>query len=60
MILLSLASRQIWPQVLLVAHLKPERLILLHSADPAESKGPAQRLKRFLDQSGLVPPGQTK
>jgi hypothetical protein len=60
MILLSLASRQIWPQVLAVAHLKPARLILLHSDDAAESKGPAQRLKRFFDDSGLVPKGGTR
>jgi len=60
MILLSLASKQIWPQVLAVAHLKPERLFLLHSEDQAESKGPAQRLKRFFDDSGLVPKGGTR
>jgi len=60
MILLSLASRQIWPQVLAVSHLKPERVLLLHSIDPKESKGPAQRLKRFFDDSGLVPKGGTK
>jgi hypothetical protein len=60
MILLSLASRQIWPQVLAVAHLKPARLILLHSDDAAESKGPAQRLKRFFDDCGLVPKGGTR
>ena len=60
LILLSLASKQIWPQVLTVAHLKPEQLILLHSEDAAESKGPAQRLKRFFDHSGLVPKGGTR
>ena len=60
MILLSLASRQIWPHVLAVAHLKPERVFLLHSDDPAESRGPAQRLKRFFDDSGLVPKGATR
>ncbi len=59
MILLSLASKQIWPQVLTVAHLKPEKLFLLHSEDAGESKGPAQRLKRFFDNSGLVPKGST-
>jgi len=41
MILLSLASKQIWPQVLAVAHLKPERFFLLHSDDLVGSKGPA-------------------
>ena len=57
MTLLTLASKQIWPQVLAVARLKPKRLFLLHSADAAESKGPAQRLKRLFDKSGLVPQG---
>ncbi len=60
MTLLTLASKQIWPQVLAVAHLKPERVILLHSGDVTESKGPAQRLKRFFDESGLVPRGGTR
>jgi hypothetical protein len=60
MILLSLASKQIWPQVLAVALLKPDRLFLLHSEDPKESKDPAQRLKRFFDGSGLVPKGGTR
>lgn len=57
--LLSLASRQIWPHVLLVAHLKPQRLFLLHSENTAESRTPAQRLKRFFDQSNLVAKGNT-
>ena len=43
-ILLSLASKQIWPQVLAVAHLKPARVFLLHSEDAAESKGPPNAL----------------
>lgn len=60
MILLALASRQIWPHVLAVTHLKPERLFLLHSDDPVESQGPAQRLKRFFDKTQLVPPGGTR
>lgn len=60
MTLLSLASKQIWPQVLAVAHLKPNRVFLLHSEDVAESRGPAQRLKRFFDDSGLVPKGSTR
>ena len=59
-ILLSLASKQIWPQVLAVAALKPERVFLLHSEDPTESRGPAQRLKRFFDDCGLVPKGATR
>ncbi|MBK9138140.1 MAG: DUF1887 family protein [Verrucomicrobia bacterium] len=58
--LLSLASKQIWPQVLAAAHLKPAQFFLLHSEDLAESRGPAQRLKRFFDNSGLVPKGGTR
>ena len=34
-------------------HLRLKRVIL-HSEDVTESKGPAQRLKRFFDESGLV------
>lgn len=59
MILLTLASKQIWPQVLAVAHLKPNHLFLLHTNHATESQGPAQRLKRFFDDSGLVPKGST-
>ncbi|HYT61837.1 MAG TPA: hypothetical protein VEL06_16785 [Haliangiales bacterium] len=59
MTLLSLASKQIWPQVLAVAHLAPERVFLLHSEDAVESKGPAQRLKRLFDGNELVPRGAT-
>lgn len=56
---LSLASKQIWPQVLSVLHTHPRRLLLLHSEDARESKQPAQRLQRFFDKSGLVPSGGT-
>lgn len=59
MILLSLASKQIWPHVLAVSHLKPERVFLLHSDDPSESKGPAQRLQRLFGEACLVPEGGT-
>jgi len=58
--LLTLTSRQIWPQVLAVAHLRPDRVFLLHSEDVAESKTAAQRLKRFFDESGLVRKGGTR
>lgn len=58
--LLSLASRQIWPHVLTVAHLEPQRVVLLHSDDPQESKGPAQRLKRLFDKTELLPKGGTR
>src|SRR2546425_10184745 len=62
MTLLSLASKQIWPQVLSVAHLKPERVFLLHSEEASESKDPAQRLKRFFDDAEprLLPQGAAR
>src|SRR3989442_2351817 len=62
MTLLSLASMQIWPQVLSVAHLKPERVSLLHSEEASESKDPARRLKRFFDyaEPRLLPQGATR
>lgn len=50
MILISLASKQIWPHVLAVYHLKPEKLFLLHSDNPKESRLPAERLKKFFNQ----------
>jgi hypothetical protein len=52
MTLLSLASRQIWPQVLAVLHFRPQRLILLHSQNETESRGPAERLKEFFEKKG--------
>jgi len=60
MILLSLASKQIWPHVLTAAHLKPARLFLLHTEDTSESSDPARRLKRFFDNGDLVPKGNTR
>jgi hypothetical protein len=62
MTLLSLASKQIWPQVLAIAHLKPDRVFLLHSEEAGESKDPAQRLKRFFDDAepSLLPQGATR
>ncbi len=50
MTLLSLASRQIWPQVLAVQHMRPRKLVLLHSNEATESRLPAQRLKKFFDR----------
>lgn len=59
-LLLSLASRQAWPHILAVAHLKPERLMLLHSSDAEESRKPAERLKKFLEsRSFLLEKGHT-
>lgn len=60
MILLTLASKQIWPQVLAVAHLKPSQVFLLHTSDFGESEGPAERLKTLFDTARLVPRGGTK
>ena len=57
MTLLSLASRQIWPQVLAVLHFRPTRLVLFHSGEEGESKRPAERLKKFFEQSGLLSDG---
>jgi hypothetical protein len=51
--LLSLASKQIWPQVLAVLNLRPARLVLFHSNEKGESKGPAERLRDFF-QVGAV------
>jgi hypothetical protein len=54
--LLSLASKQIWPQVLSVLHVRPQRLILFHSAEEGESKRPAERLKEFFESSWKLTP----
>lgn len=60
-VMLSLASRQAWPHILAAAHFRPSRLVLLHSADPNESLRPAERLKRFFDETRtLVGPGGTE
>ena len=61
MTLVCLASRQVWPYILIAMHLKPSRLVLLHNQDTDESKRPAQRLKKLFDQQrNIVGPGQTK
>jgi hypothetical protein len=59
MTLLSLASKQSWPHILTVQHFQPSGLVLLHSDDVAESKQPAQRLKKFFDRQGALPKGAT-
>lgn len=56
--LISLVSRQIWPQVLAAAHFKPSRLFLLHSSAPDESAGPARRLKSFISRTNMIPGGK--
>lgn len=52
--LISFASRQIWPQVLSVLHYKPQHLLLFHTSEEHESKGPARRLLEFF-RSGATP-----
>lgn len=54
--LISFASRQIWPQVLSVLDQQPDRLLLFHSAEEAESKRPAQRLQELLATSAILHP----
>jgi hypothetical protein len=54
MTLLSLASKQIWPQVLAVLHCQPTRLVLLHTREQTESAGPACRLRELLIVQGLI------
>ncbi len=53
-VLVSLASRQVWPHVLVTAHIKPQRLVLLHSNIEEESKRPAQRLQKFLHKKAKL------
>ena len=60
-VLLSLASRQAWPHILAVAHVRPWKLVLLHSADENESRRPAERMKAFFDETqDLVGDGGTE
>ena len=47
--LFSLVSRQVWPHVLAVAHLRPKRLVLLHTDDREESRRPAERLRKYFN-----------
>jgi hypothetical protein len=57
MTLLTLVSRQIWPQVIAVAVEKPDTVILLHTDNGRESQRPAERLKHLLESEGLIRPG---
>ena len=45
--ILALASRQICPHVLTLAHYRPQRLVLQHSEEREESHEPAQRLQEL-------------
>ncbi len=53
-VMISIASKQVWPQILSVLHFKPQKLILLHSGDEQESKTPAFRLKAFFEKAKLL------
>lgn len=53
-VLLLLASRQAWPNIISVLHFAPETVVLLHTQNEDVSGGPALRLKRFLESSGLA------
>ncbi len=46
--LFTIVSGQVMPQIKTVTHLRPKRLVLLHSKAP-ESEGTASRLKTFFD-----------
>lgn len=54
--MISLVSRQIWPQILAVVRHKPviDRLVLLHTNDRQESAQPAERLKALFSRGGLL------
>lgn len=54
MTILSLASRETWPHILTAVHLKPQRVVLLHSNSPSESREPANRLAAFFEKTQLV------
>jgi hypothetical protein len=60
MTLISLASKQIWPQVLSVLHTRPAELILLHSSNEAESHGPAARLADFFVRVHVLSRGEVE
>jgi len=56
MTLLSLASKQIWPQVLGFLQLTPRpcRVVLFHTDEESESAGPARRIKELFITQGLL------
>lgn len=51
--LLSIVSKQIWPQLLPVLHFRPKQVILLHTDSASESKDPAGRLADFLKNNHI-------
>lgn len=48
--LITIASEQIWPQIIVVDQLKPKNLIILHSGDQKRSVSPANRLQAFVQR----------
>ena len=54
--LFSLASKQIWPQVLgfLQLNPRPDRLVLFHTNEETESAIPARRLKELFENQRLM------
>jgi len=52
--LISLVSKQTWPQILSVLHLRPKKLLLLHSENEQESKMPAERLSTFFRDQKII------
>jgi hypothetical protein len=47
--MITIASRQVWPQILMTYHCQPRRLVVLHTSALEESEGPARKLKQFFD-----------
>lgn len=58
--LVTIASRQVWPQILATLHIAPRRLVLLHSGDERESAQPAKRLRTFFAKTGILAPGDMR
>lgn len=48
--LITIASEQIWPQIIVIDQLKPKNLIILHSGDQKRSVSPANRLQAFVQR----------
>ncbi|MCX7819858.1 MAG: hypothetical protein N2652_11745 [Kiritimatiellae bacterium] len=52
--LVTLASRQVWPQILAVLNRRPSRLLILHSDHVVESQRPAEQLAAFFQAVGAL------
>jgi len=53
--LITISSEQVWPQIIPVYQIRPDRVIILHTGNKYKSEAPAQRLKEFFALKGLVP-----